>query len=129
MSKAPATITMSMLWQKLENIERELNRKLKKIEERELKTSIEECSLHKAKKLLHMSEGTLLDEVKAGNLRAMKYTRNGVTRYRFRLSDIYDFQKARAEMVEEEFTMQAETPFDPREYVKQFHLKNKGRIA
>lgn len=137
MSKTPNIVTMQMIWEKLTAIEKEMRRKLSKIEERELKGNIEEISLSRAKKLLHMSERSILEAVECGDLRAMKYSSTKGTRLRFRLSDIHDYQQLRAEMVVRE---QQEVralialdedegepgPFDAKEFVRQFH---QGKIA
>ena len=92
MSTAPAIITQKMLFEKLSIVEEKLDRILSK----EAEHSIEEISLHRARKLLKLSDATIIDLVKTGKLKARTYKdSNRKTRYRFRIADIRLFQKSK----------------------------------
>lgn len=85
-------VSMQMLNEKLNRIEQMLERFL---EENEV-NSIEEISLNKAAKILHRSTRFITYEVQAGRLKAIKYRdKSRRLRYRFRLSDIKEYQKTR----------------------------------
>lgn len=83
-------VTQSMIWEELQ----EQKRLIKQLLEREVENSIEEISLYKASKKLHLSQDTIVDLVKKGKLEARTYKdSNKKTRYRFKISDIHKFQK------------------------------------
>lgn len=86
------TMTRSekLLLEKIEGLERLVKEILKK----EAVNSIEEISLSKAAKQLHLSANTIIDLVKRGQLEARTYKdKKRKTRYRFKLSAINNFQK------------------------------------
>ena len=77
----------------LEKIEG-LERLIKAILNKEAENSIEEISLSKAAKKLHLSPDTVVDLVKKGQLEARTYKDGDrKTRYRFKVSSIHNFQK------------------------------------
>lgn len=83
-------ITMEMLYNKLVDIEHIMQ----KILEREIENNIEEISFSKASKLLHKGKVKLLQDIEDGYLKAITYRDDeGNTRYRFRVCDIYEYQK------------------------------------
>lgn len=98
---------LQILIEKISSLEKKIDR----LSEDRTYESIEEISLGKAAKLLHRGETALIDLVKKKKLRGMPYkTSSGETRYRFRLSDIKDFQNRSAEKHEEiEFVESAES--------------------
>lgn len=82
--------TSDMIWQKLNDIEKKLDQLLKK----EVEHSIEEISLGKAAKLLHLGSETIIKYVESGKLKARTYRESKHRkRYRFRIADIKDFQQ------------------------------------
>ncbi len=82
--------TSDMFWQKLNDIDKKVDQLLK----REVEQSIEEISLGKAAKLLHLGPETVAQYVDSGKLRARTYRDSKHRkRYRFRIADIKDFQK------------------------------------
>lgn len=92
MDTAPAIITQKMLFEKLLIVEK----KLDKILSKEAEHSIEELSLNKAKKLLRLSDVTIINLVKTGKLKARTYKDSErKTRYRFRIADIRAYQKSK----------------------------------
>ena len=83
-------VTSEMLWNELQ----EQKKLIKKLLEKEAENSIEEISLSKAAKKLHLSSNTVIDLVKKGQLEARTYKdRKRKTRYRFKVSAIHNFQK------------------------------------
>lgn len=86
------TMTRSekLLLEKIEGLER----LIKAILNKEAENSIEEISLSKAAKKLHLSPDTVVDLVKKGQLEARTYKDSDrKTRYRFIVADIKKFQK------------------------------------
>ena len=84
-------ITSQMIWDELQR----QSKLLAKLLEKEEQFSIEEVSLNKASKLLKLGPVTVLDEVIKGSLKArVYYDSKRKKRYRFRLADIREFQKA-----------------------------------
>ncbi len=82
-------VTSQMIWDELQ----EQKRLLRKILDREIQFSIEEISLNKASKLLHLGSKRIIEEVEKGNLNAIiYYDKTGKKRYRFRIADIREFQ-------------------------------------
>ena len=83
-------ITQQMIWERLDSLEKKLDKFLNDAET----ASIEEISLNKAARKLHLGTDTVIHLVKTGKLKARVYKdgrrRN---RYRFLLSDIKIFQK------------------------------------
>lgn len=85
-------ITQSMIWEELQ----EQKRMLKQILQKEvMENSIEEISLNKAARLLHLGPDKVLQFVKQGKLKARTYKDSTTkkTRYRFRVFDIKEFQQ------------------------------------
>lgn len=78
------------------NEQQEIKRMLKMLLDRDIQHSIEEISLYKAAKLLRRSQDTVLDEVRAGRLKAITYRDSKrKKRYRFRIADIRKYQETR----------------------------------
>jgi len=74
--------------------QQEIKRMLQMLLDRDVRHSIEELSLYKAAKQLHLGHDTIIDLVKKGKLKARTYKDpKRKTRYRFRIADIYNFQK------------------------------------
>ena len=74
-----------------------------KLLEKDAEYSINEISLDKAAKLLHVGSDTVLGCVHNGKLKARTYRdKNKVKRYRFRLADIREFQKRSSTLTIEE---------------------------
>jgi len=83
-------VTNEELFRKLVSVETKLNKLL----DNNVFNSIEEVSLTKASKLLHIGTEKLKDLVKHGRIKALKYKdKNNVTNYRFRISDIKAYQQ------------------------------------
>lgn len=92
MNTAPAIVTQKMLFEKLLTVEEKLDKILRK----ESEYSIEEISLHRTRKLLKLSDATIIELVKSGKLKARTYKdANKKTRYRFRIADVRSFQKSK----------------------------------
>lgn len=92
MNQTQGIISQRMLYDKLLVVEE----KLDKILSKEAEHSIEEISLHRARKLLKLSDATIINLVKTGKLKARTYKdRNKRTRYRFRIADIRAFQQSK----------------------------------
>lgn len=92
MNTAPAIVSQKMLYEKLLTVEE----KLDKILSKEAEYSIEEISLHRTRKLLKLSDATIINLVKTGKLKARTYKDvNKKTRYRFRIADVRNFQKSK----------------------------------
>jgi len=84
-------VTQSMIWEELQ----EQKKLIKQLLEKGFENSIEEISLYKASKKLHMSQETIIDLVKSGKLEARTYKDNArKTRFRFKVADIHKFQQA-----------------------------------
>lgn len=82
----------------------QLENKINRILEREIEFNIEEVSLKKAAKIIHKSPSFIEEAVKLGELKTMPYKdKTGKTRYRFRICDLYDWQKSRRKDLEESF--------------------------
>lgn len=97
-----ANINMTKAEQLLFQEIKSLHKKIDKLAHDKVYESIEEISLGKAAKLMHRGEAALVELVKKKKLRGMPYkTNSGETRYRFRLSDIKDFQNRAKEKHEE----------------------------
>ncbi len=89
-------VTNNDIYKKLERVEKLLERLIRKDEE----YSIEEISLNKASKLLHVGSKRIIEEVEKGNLNAIVYKdQKGKKRYRFRIANIREFQEATQEHV------------------------------
>lgn len=83
-------ITQEMIWNRLNSLEKKIDKFLNDAQE----ASIEEISLNKACRKLHLGSATVVHLVRTGKLKARIYkdqTRR--TRYRFLLNDIKIFQK------------------------------------
>jgi len=78
-------ITNEMIWQKLLNIEKMLRGK-----------SVEEISVNRACKLLHMGYETLIEKITSGKIKARpvssKKAKNGIT-YKLKISEIESYQE------------------------------------
>lgn len=92
------TPTSDMFWQKLNDIEKKLDQLIT----RDIEHNIDEVSLSKASKLIRRSSEVLLNAVKNQELYFMSHrnSRNEI-RYRFRVCDLYDWQKRRLEIYNE----------------------------
>ncbi len=83
-------VTNEELFNKMVTVESLLNKLL----DTNVANSIEEVSLTKAAKLLHIGTEKLKDLVKHGRIKALKYKdKQNKTNYRFRISDIKAFQQ------------------------------------
>lgn len=95
-----ATRTEKLLLQKISDLERLMRMVL----ERDLKNSIEELSLHKTSKLLHVGRNKIIEAIETGELPARKEkhanSKNGIT-YKIRKSDLYDWQERKHQHLEE----------------------------
>lgn len=99
-NKIVMTQAERLILEKLERIEKEL----KRLREDEAEYNIEEISLNKASKLLHIGYDKLKRLAESGKIRAICYRdREKKKRYRFRLADIRDYQKKRQPNIEENF--------------------------
>lgn len=77
--------------------QQEIKRMLQQLLDRDIEHSIEEISLAKAAKQLHLSSATVIDFVKKGKLAARTYRdSNKKTRYRFRVAEIRKFQNQKS---------------------------------
>jgi len=84
-------ITVEMIWNRLNSIEEKLNKLLNDAND----FSIEEVSLNKACKLLHLGTDSIINLVKTGKLKARTYRDSKRRiRYRFLLKDIKAFQES-----------------------------------
>ncbi len=61
----------------------------------QIRYSIEEISLSRASKLLHLGQAKILSLVKSGKLKSRMYVVDHKKRYRFKLADITEFQDSR----------------------------------
>jgi len=83
-------ITISMIYEELQA----QRRLLEEMREEKVSESIEEISLGKAAKLLRLGSETVLKYVLNGKLKARIYRdKDRMKRYRFRITDIREFQK------------------------------------
>jgi hypothetical protein len=83
-------ITQEMIWNRLNSLEKKIDKFLNDAQE----ASIEEISLNRAVKVLHLGNETIVHLVKSGKLEARLYRdKKRKIRYRFLLSDIKKFQK------------------------------------
>lgn len=74
---------------------------LKQLMQREVQTGIEEISLNRTARLLHLGSEKVIEFAESGRLKAMvDWDTNHNKRYRFRLSDIRAFQDARHQPAE-----------------------------
>ncbi|HOI29916.1 MAG TPA: hypothetical protein PLZ15_09190 [Melioribacteraceae bacterium] len=74
----------------------ELEAKLNLLIAFDIKSSLEEVSLWRAAKILHKSSDFIEKAVLMGELKCLKYKdKNGNMRYRFRVSDLLEWQKLR----------------------------------
>lgn len=96
----PMTRAEKLILSRIDQLEAKIN----KILEREIEFNIEEVSLKKAAKIIHKSPSFIEEAVKLGELKTMPYKdKTGKTRYRFRICDLYAWQKSRRVDLEESF--------------------------
>ncbi len=103
--------TRKMLIHVIERLERldKLEHQIDYLVRRDISASIEEISLNRASKTLHLGPQILLQHVERGELKARQYKDNdGKIRYRFRLSDIVEFQAQGIEIAEKVFAKREE---------------------
>lgn len=100
---SPAVITVSMLWQELQ----EVKSLLKAVAKEQIDNSIEEVSVNKATKLLKAGYPTIIELIESGELKARRYKAKGKTRYRIRIADIRSFQEAKKRETEHVLTSQS----------------------
>lgn len=75
--------------------QQEIKRMLQILIDRDIQHSIEEISLSKAAKQLHLSPNTVIQLVKDNRLKARVYRDNNrKLRYRFKVADIHEFQRS-----------------------------------
>lgn len=73
--------------------QQEIKKMLSELLQKNVEHSIEEISLSKTAKLLHLSTDSVTDLVKKGKLQARTYQDgNRRKRYRFRIADVREFQ-------------------------------------
>jgi len=102
---SPAVITVSMLWQELQ----EVKSLLLSVTKDQIDNSIQEVSVNKASQLMKVGNATVLELIKSGELKARIYKSNGQTRYRIRIADIRSFQEAKKRETEYLMTAQPTT--------------------
>lgn len=101
----PSVITVSMLWQELQ----EVKSLLLSVTKDQIDNSIQEVSVNKASQLMKVGNATVLELIKSGELKARAYQRNGQTRYRIRIADIRSFQEMKKRETEYLMTAQPTT--------------------
>lgn len=80
--------------EKLYNELQDVKGMLRQLLDRDVEHSIEEISLNKAAKQLHLSSRTVIRLVKDNRLKARVYRDNNKKlRYRFKVADIHEFQR------------------------------------
>lgn len=83
-------VTQEMIWNRLNSLEKKLDKFLSDAQSE----SIEEISLNRASRRLHLGRDTIIHLVKTGKLKARTYRDSKrKIRYRFLISDIKQFQK------------------------------------
>ncbi len=92
MSNAPAVITVSMLWQELQ----EVKNLLRSVAKEQIDNNIEEVSVNKASRLMRVGYAKVIEHIENRELKARSYTANGKIRYRIRVADIRAFQEQKA---------------------------------
>lgn len=102
---SPAVITVSMLWQELQ----EVKRLLRSVTKDQIDNSIQEVSVNKASQLMKVGNTTVLGLIRSGELKARAYKSNGHTRYRIRIADIRTFQEMKKRETEYIITEQPTT--------------------
>lgn len=118
-------VTQEMIWNELQTIKKMMQSIIDKNEQ----FSIEEVSLNKACKLLHLGNPTIIELVKSGKLKARIY-RDSKTklRYRFLLKDISEFQNSnKYEEDSYELTHIESTESMMKRIVEQHHRKSKKK--
>lgn len=85
-------VTQEMIFEKLISLEKEL----KALKKEHVRESIEEISLNKAARLLHLGASTVTQLVERGQLKARVYRVGHKKRYRFKIADITEFQESRS---------------------------------
>jgi len=80
---------------KILNILNRIQNQLEMIQEQSLAESIEEISLRKTSKLLHIGADRIIRMVENGELKAIIQRNNDRVNYRFRISDIREYQRAK----------------------------------
>lgn len=111
--KIPLTRAEKLILSRIDELEAKLNLLIAS----DIKSSLEEVSLWRATKILHKPSDFIEKAVLMGELKCLKYKdKNGKIRYRFRVSDLYEWQKLR-EIAEEtfgtRFLKSIETNIDP----------------
>lgn len=102
MNNVPAVITVSMLWQELQ----EVKSLLRSVAKEQIDNSIEEVSVNRATRLLRLGYPSVIELIEKGDLKAREYQANGKTRYRIRIADIRTFQEQKKR--ETEFSLIAQ---------------------
>lgn len=83
-------VTSEMIFKKLEKIERELEQ----LKHREVMLGLEEFSLSKVGKILHLAPAKVVEEIKAGRLKARQVWVRGKYSYRINARAIYEYQNS-----------------------------------
>ncbi len=119
-------VTISMIYHELLQIHSEIEG----LKEHAIKESIEEISLTKAARFLHVSPNRIMKEVKNGKLKAMTYRDSKRRkRYRFRVSDLRAWQENRLAIKPYDNDEKIEIePFDAKGFVENFHKKLEGKL-
>jgi hypothetical protein len=101
--------TSEMIWNELQ-----AHRKiLETLLERDVQNNIDEVSLSKAAKLIHRSSEILMRAVRNQELYVMTHTNSkNQIRYRFRVCDLFDWQKRRRELYTEKRNIEIESTDD-----------------
>lgn len=97
---SPTIVTQRMIWDELQALKRQMN-DLTKPRKEGRAYDLEEVSLYKACKLLHLGSDTVIGFIKGGELKARLHkSRSGGVSYRLRLSDIQEWQEQQAAAIE-----------------------------
>lgn len=81
-------VSSEMIYEKLVRIEREIEM----LKQREVILGLEEFSLSKVAKILHLSPAKVIEEIKAGRLKARQVWVRGGYSYRITARAIYEYQ-------------------------------------
>lgn len=121
-----AIVTQQMIYDELQKIRKDLNYLLT----RDIENNVEEISLYRAAKRIRKSPDYLKSEADRGNLKAIITNSNNKKRYRFRVCDLYEWQKNRMNNTlriwEQEDTMPADNSEEwAKNFTENFHKQNK----
>lgn len=90
--KIPLTRAEKLILSRMDELEAKINLLIAS----DINSSLEEVSLSKAAKIIHKSRDFVEKAVLIGELKSMKYKdKNGKVRYRFKVSELHEWQKLR----------------------------------